>query len=78
MLPGIVLVLLYVIAIFLITWRNPALGPPAERVSFRERVLALMQTIYRGILPFLWADLVLLALLMLFPDLALLLPRTMK
>src|SRR5947207_100069 len=37
-----------------------------------------MRTIYRGVLPFLWADLVLLALLMLFPDLALILPRSMR
>jgi C4-dicarboxylate transporter, DctM subunit len=37
-----------------------------------------MRTIYLGVLPFLWADLVLLGLLMLFPDLALILPRSMK
>jgi len=37
-----------------------------------------MKTIYRGVLPFLWADLALLVLLMLFPDLALFLPRSMK
>lgn len=37
-----------------------------------------MREIYRGILPFLWADVVLLVLLMLFPDLALFLPRSMK
>ena len=37
-----------------------------------------MRTIYRGVLPFLWADLVLLALLMLFPELALILPRSMR
>lgn len=37
-----------------------------------------MKDIYIGILPFLWADVVLLILLMLFPDLALFLPRLMK
>jgi TRAP-type mannitol/chloroaromatic compound transport system permease large subunit len=35
-----------------------------------------MRDIYRGILPFLWADVVLL-LLLLFPDLALFLSRLM-
>jgi C4-dicarboxylate transporter, DctM subunit len=37
-----------------------------------------MKDIYLGILPFLWADVVLLILLMIFPDLALFLPRLMK
>ena len=37
-----------------------------------------MREIYRGILPFLWAEIVLLVLLMLFPELALFLPRSMK
>jgi len=37
-----------------------------------------MQDIYRGILPFLVAMIVLLAILMLAPDIALYLPRTMK
>ena len=37
-----------------------------------------MKDIYLGILPFLWADVVLLILLMAFPDLALFLPRLMK
>jgi len=34
--------------------------------------------IYRGILPFLWAMVVLLVLLMLFPEIALYIPKTMK
>jgi TRAP-type C4-dicarboxylate transport system permease large subunit len=37
-----------------------------------------MREIYRGILPFLWADVALLALLLAFPDLALVLPRSLK
>jgi C4-dicarboxylate transporter DctM subunit len=37
-----------------------------------------LRTIYRGVLPFIVADLVLLGLLTLFPDLALLLPRALK
>ncbi len=37
-----------------------------------------LRTIYRGVLPFIVADLVLLALLTLFPDIALSLPRALK
>lgn len=41
--PGLLLVLLYLLAIALVTWRNPALGPATARVPFRERVVALRQ-----------------------------------
>ncbi|HEU5320380.1 MAG TPA: TRAP transporter large permease subunit, partial [Methylomirabilota bacterium] len=39
--PGIVLVLLYVLAIAVVTWRNPALGPAVARVPLPERLVAL-------------------------------------
>jgi len=37
-----------------------------------------LRTIYRGVLPFIVADLVLLALLTLVPDIALALPRALR
>jgi tripartite ATP-independent transporter DctM subunit len=40
-LPGILLVLLYMAAIAIVTWRNPALGPATARVPVRERIVAL-------------------------------------
>lgn len=35
-LPGILLVLAYIAAILVVTWRNPALGPPAPRDKLEE------------------------------------------
>ncbi|MGE5398052.1 MAG: TRAP transporter large permease [Chitinophagales bacterium] len=40
-LPGILLMLLYQIAIYILTRRNPDLGPPGPRYSWKERVEAL-------------------------------------
>lgn len=40
-LPGILLMLLYQLAIAFLTWRNPELGPAGPRASWRERLGAL-------------------------------------
>lgn len=53
--PGVVLVVLYALAIAIVTWRNPALGPAVARVPVRERVVALYRV---------WPVLVLFALVM--------------
>jgi C4-dicarboxylate transporter DctM subunit len=39
--PGITLVVLYVVAIAVVTWREPALGPAGPRVPIRERIVGL-------------------------------------
>jgi C4-dicarboxylate transporter DctM subunit len=39
--PGTLLVLLYVLAIAVVTWRSPALGPAVARVPLRDRIAAL-------------------------------------
>ncbi len=39
--PGIILMFLYIIAIYMLTFRNPALGPAGPRASWRERITAL-------------------------------------
>ncbi len=39
--PGTLLVALYVLAIAIVTWRNPTLGPAGVRVPMRERVTSL-------------------------------------
>ena len=41
MLPGLVAVILLCLAVRYICWRNPEAGPPAERASWKERLLAL-------------------------------------
>jgi len=40
-LPGILLMVLYQLTIAYLTWRNPELGPPGPRASWRERLVAL-------------------------------------
>ncbi|MDD3363471.1 MAG: TRAP transporter large permease [Syntrophomonas sp.] len=40
-LPGILLMILYQITIMILTWRNPKLGPPGPRASWKERMAAL-------------------------------------
>lgn len=40
-LPGILLMLLYMGVIYLVTVNNPKLGPPGERASWKERLSAL-------------------------------------
>lgn len=55
--------------------------PPIGIIVFVLHGLApdiALRTIYRGVLPFIVADLVLLGLLTLFPDIALALPRALK
>lgn len=42
--PGLILTGFFMIAIFLMTWRNPALGPPGPRFTFKEKVASLKDT----------------------------------
>jgi C4-dicarboxylate transporter DctM subunit len=44
--PGLLAVALYMLVIWLLVWRRPELGPPAERVPWPERMAAL-----RGVIP---------------------------
>ncbi len=39
--PGILATVLYMLAVYVQTWRNPKLGPPADRVKWMGRVTAL-------------------------------------
>jgi tripartite ATP-independent transporter DctM subunit len=41
--PGILGALLYMGAVSWMTWRNPALGPPSQRMAWRARLLALRE-----------------------------------
>lgn len=43
-LPGILLSALFIATIFILTKFNPAIGPPGENVSFKEKVLSLRYT----------------------------------
>lgn len=43
-LPGIMEVTFYMIAIYIITKRNPQLGPPGPKASWRERLISLKGT----------------------------------
>jgi tripartite ATP-independent transporter DctM subunit len=43
--PGIVLTILFIIAIKLVVWRNPEMGPPGEKASMPERMEALRKAI---------------------------------
>jgi C4-dicarboxylate transporter DctM subunit len=43
-LPGILLAALFIVTIFIMAKRNPEMGPPGERVSFKEKVLSLRNT----------------------------------
>ena len=43
-LPGILLSALFIATIFVMAKRNPAIGPPGERVSLKEKVLSLRHT----------------------------------
>lgn len=103
--PGLVLTVLFMLAIGLITTVNPELGAAGPRTTWRERLLAIrdvwevlalflvvigglyiggmardvpLATIYRGIMLFLLAQIVLLVLLTRWPGMALMLPGTMK
>ena len=42
--PGLILSGFFMITIFLMTWRNPALGPPGPRFTFKEKVASLKDT----------------------------------
>ena len=39
--PGLIGVLLYILAVSIVTWLNPKLGPPGERSSWSHRLIAL-------------------------------------
>lgn len=39
--PGILGIFLYMCAVRYVVWRNPAVGPAGERMSFKERIIAL-------------------------------------
>lgn len=39
-LPGILLMLAFIVAIYIVTWRNPALAPPGSRATWKERIIA--------------------------------------
>jgi C4-dicarboxylate transporter, DctM subunit len=43
-LPGLLLTGLFIMAIYIMTRRNPALGPPGPRFPMREKILALKNT----------------------------------
>lgn len=42
--PGILLATLFIATIYIIAKRNPDMGPPGERVSFKEKLLSLRNT----------------------------------
>jgi len=57
------------------------ISPPVGMNMFVLRVLiphVKMSTIYRGVMPFMWADVIRLAILVAFPSISLLLPGLMK
>jgi tripartite ATP-independent transporter DctM subunit len=40
-LPGILLTLFFIITVILLCWRNPELGPPGPKTTFKEKIKAL-------------------------------------
>lgn len=42
--PGIIQAVMYMLAIYIICKRNPRLGPPGEKASFKEKVFSLKNT----------------------------------
>ncbi|GAB0152651.1 TRAP transporter large permease [Marinobacterium sp. BA1] len=53
--PGILGILLYLVAVRYVVWRNPKAGPPGERTSWKDRMIAM-----QGV----WGVLVLFAVVM--------------
>ncbi len=45
-LPGILLMLLYMATVYILTRRNPKLGPPGPRVSWKERISVVGKSIW--------------------------------
>lgn len=43
-LPGILLAFLFIVTIFIWAKRNPEMGPPGEKVSFKEKIISLRNT----------------------------------
>jgi len=50
--PGILLMLLYMVTVYLLTWRNPNLGPPGPRVSWKERISVVGKSIWEILIVF--------------------------
>jgi tripartite ATP-independent transporter DctM subunit len=44
LLPGILGIVLYILAVRIVVWRDPAAGPPGPRVPWKERMQALSRT----------------------------------
>jgi len=51
-LPGILLMLLYMATVYLLTWRNPNLGPPGPSVSWKERISVVGKSIWEILIVF--------------------------
>lgn len=45
-LPGILLMLLYMATVYILTWRNPNLGPPGPSVSWKEKISVVSKSIW--------------------------------
>jgi len=50
--PGILLMLLYMATVYLLTWRNPNLGPPGPRVNWKERISVVGKSIWEILIVF--------------------------
>jgi len=50
--PGILLMLLYMATVYLLTWRNPNLGPPGPRASWKERISVVGKSIWEILIVF--------------------------
>ncbi|QGU00409.1 TRAP dicarboxylate transporter, DctM subunit, unknown substrate 3 [Candidatus Syntrophocurvum alkaliphilum] len=50
--PGILLMLLYIASIFILTLRNPELAPPGPKASWKERLQALFGGLFEALIIF--------------------------
>jgi len=50
--PGILLMLLYMATVYILTRRNPNLGPPGPSVSWRERISAISRGVWEAVFVF--------------------------
>ena len=50
--PGILLMLLYMATVYILTWRNPNLGPPGPSVSWKERISVVGKSIWEILIVF--------------------------
>ncbi len=51
-LPGILLMLLYMATVFILTWRNPSLGPPGPNVFWKERISVAVKSVWEILIVF--------------------------